>query len=188
MADGLLALRGADQPAGAAHRHLPLRPRRLRAAYRAVAGKTERLRPLGTALGDDADHLGDHVAGPAHPDRIPDPDVLALDLVLIVQRRVGDRGPADHHRVEPRDGGEGPGAAHLHVDADQTGQRLLGRILVRDGPAWRPRHLADHLPRPQVVQLEHDAVDVVAQRIAAAPHLGVVREAGVDAVEHPRMR
>ena len=150
--------------------------------------KLERLRLLGTALRDDPNHLRDHVAGPAHPHRIPDPHVLAVDLVLVVKGRVGDGHPADDDRLQPRYGGQRAGSAHLHVDVGHAGECLLGRKLVCDCPSRRPRHLSDGLACPHVVQLEHHTVDVVTDRVAASRDIAVVREAGIDAFEHPGVR
>ncbi len=61
--------------------------------------------------------------------------VLAADLVLVVQRRVGDGRAADEHRRQPRDRRDRAGAADLHVDARAPRRHLLRRKLVRDRPA-----------------------------------------------------
>jgi hypothetical protein len=54
---------------------------------------------------------------------------------LVVQRGVGDGHAADEHRRQLGHRRELAGAAHLHVDGLDRGQLLLGRVLVRHGPA-----------------------------------------------------
>ena len=83
----------------------------------------------------DAHDLGNHVAGAADDHRVADVHVLAPDLVLVVQRRVGDGHAADEHRLQPRDRRDRAGAPDLDVDAEELGRHLLGRKLVRDRPA-----------------------------------------------------
>ena len=82
------------------------------------------LRPL---VGDDADDLRDDVAGALHDHRVADAHVLARDLVLVVQRGVGDDDAADGDRLEPGDRRQRAGAADLDVDAVEDGRRLLRR-------------------------------------------------------------
>jgi len=44
---------------------------------------------------DHLHHLRNHVAGPLYDDRIPDPDVFTVNLVLIVQGGTGYRDASD---------------------------------------------------------------------------------------------
>ena len=60
--------------------------------------------------------LRDHVARPAHDDRIADAHVLARELVHVVQRGVADRHAADEHRLEPRHRRQRAGATDLELD------------------------------------------------------------------------
>ena len=84
------------------------------------------------------DDLGDHVAGLAQHHGVAGPDVLALDLVGVVQGRPLD-GRAGHlgrlHHPERRDPA---GAPDVDLDREQLGVDLLGRVLERDRPARRP--------------------------------------------------
>jgi hypothetical protein len=91
----LLALRGAEQAAGAAQHGAILAARDRRAAARALVGHVEPVGLVPRARSRDARDLGNHVARTAHDDRVALPDVLAADLVLVVQRGVHDRGAAD---------------------------------------------------------------------------------------------
>src|SRR5690606_27087725 len=75
------------------------------------------------ALGDrlpppvesDADDLRDDVARPLDHDAVPDPDVLAVELVLVVERRARNRDAADADRAQPRDGGDRARTADLEL-------------------------------------------------------------------------
>ena len=71
------------------------------------------LRPL---VEHDAHDLRDDVAGAPHDDRVADADVLAGDLVLVVQRGVGDHHAADRHRLELGGRRQRAGAADLDLD------------------------------------------------------------------------
>ena len=141
--------------------------------------------PLRPLVGDDADDLRNDVAGALHDDRVADAHVLALDLVLVVQRRVGDDDAADGHRLQPGDGRQRAGAPHLDVDAVEDGHRLLGGELVGDGPARRAGDEAQALLQVEAVHLVDDAVDVVGELGALLRQLLVVGEqlggAGADA-------
>ncbi len=75
----------------------------------------------------NAHDLRDHVARALDHDAVAYADVLAVDLVLVVERRVRDGDAADRHRLELRHGCERPGAADLDLDRAQDGGGLLGR-------------------------------------------------------------
>src|SRR5690554_5479160 len=89
-----------------------------------------------------ARYLGYDIAGAPHDDDVADAHVLALDLILVVQRSVGNGHTAHVHRFEPRHRCELAGAPHLHVDADEARHLLLRREFVGKGPAWRAGHEA----------------------------------------------
>jgi hypothetical protein len=132
-----------------------------RSANGALGGHLER--PVARALLLDARDFGNDVARAAHHHRVALPDVLAADLVLVVQRRVHDRGAAHEDRLQARDGRDGAGAAHLEFDVEQFGGRFLGGEFVRDGPARRARDEAQLLLVGVAVDLVDDAVDVVGK-------------------------
>ncbi len=99
MQQGLLALRGADQPARAPRDGLLGQPHYGRAAFGAYARHRERRRARRSLVQQDAHDFRDHVAGAADDDRVADVHVLAPHLVLVVQRGVGDGHAADEHWV-----------------------------------------------------------------------------------------
>jgi hypothetical protein len=120
MAQPFLHLRGADQPAGTAATASPSSRTALLPQIGQTSGKTYSRdvgRPL---LQHDADHLGDHVAGALDDDRVADADILAADLVFVVQGRVRHDDAADRDRRQPRDRRQRAGAADLDVDRLQA--------------------------------------------------------------------
>ncbi len=102
----------------------------------------------------------------------PIADVLAGDLVLVVQCGVGDDDAAHRHRLQPRHRRQGAGAANLNVDLLQHRRRLLGGELVRQAPARAARHEAQALLPVEPVHLVDDAVDVIAEVGALALRSG----------------
>src|SRR5712671_6861738 len=128
-------------------------------------------RPL---LEHHVDDLRNHVAGALDDDGVADPDVAALaqffamaadapDVILIVQRDVLHDDAADADRFELADRRERAGASDLDLDIPQHGHGALGRKLVRDRPARRPRHEAEPLLPVDAIDLVDDAVDVVVE-------------------------
>ena len=133
-------------------------------------------RPL---VDDHVEHLRDDVAGALDDDGVADADVAALaqllavaadalDVVLVVQRRVLHDDAADGDRLELGDRRQRAGAADLDLDVLEDGGGLLGRELVRDRPARRARDEAEPLLPVEAVDLVDDAVDVVVELGAAA--------------------
>ena len=194
MLEALHPLGRADQAAGAAAHHVLLAGARIDLAHRMAAADGTDLRkfvrpgigrPL---LRHDAEHLRDHVAGALDAHGVADPHVLAGDLILVVERRIGDDDAADRDRLQPRHGGQRTGAADLDVDAVQDGGRLLGRELVRRRPARAARDEAEPLLQVEPVDLVDDAVDVVAERGAAGLDVAVDREHFLDGMGELRQR
>ena len=79
-------------------------------------------RPLDGVRGG-REHLGDHVTGAQDDDLVAGADVLALDVLLVVQRGQLDRDPAHVHRLEHREGVQVAELADVPVDALQLGDR-----------------------------------------------------------------
>src|SRR3989454_746811 len=178
MQQGLLALRLAVQPAGAACCGLARHPHHRRGAHRAFLGHREALRRPARALALHADDFRNDIAGAAHDDRVADPDILAPELVLVVQGRVGDGGAAHEHRLEARHRGQGPGAPHLHVDTENLRGLLLRRILVGQRKARRARHEAEPLLR---IEPAHRAGGGVARvDVLLFSQLALARVEGVE--------
>ena len=190
-----LACAGQIEPAGAAPHHVGASGRLVglahgvAAAGRADLGHLVGLGALGPLLEHDAHHLRDHVAGAADDHRVADADVLARDLVLVVQRGVGHDHAADRHRLELGGRRERAGAADLDLDVEQPVVASCGRELVGDGPARRARDEAQPLLPVEPVDLVDDAVDVVAERRrACAADLAIEGQHLLDALAHAHQR
>jgi hypothetical protein len=108
-------LRAADESAGAAPVDFALLAHRVAAADGASLRELILSQPA-RLVGNDPDDLRDNIAGALDDNRIADADVLAFDLVFVVQGRIRDDDPADRHRLQPRNGRQLAGAAHLNAD------------------------------------------------------------------------
>ncbi len=115
---------------------------------------------------DDGDDLGDDVAAALDLDEVADADAEAGDLVGVVQGGAGDGGAADEDRHERGDGGDLAGAADLEVDAFEPGDAGARGELVGDGPARGLAGEAEAALLRGGVDLDDDAIDLVAERVA----------------------
>ena len=132
-------------------------------------GWLRRRRPV-AALGHvrrRREHLRDHVAGAQHDHLLAVADVLAREVLLVVERRQLDRHAADVDRLEHRvrvQIAELPG-----IPADLLERRDRGRR--RELPRDRPPRLASDHAEPalelDLVDLDDDAVDLELERSAA---------------------
>ncbi len=139
------------------------------------------LRVRRPALGHDPDDLRDDVAGALDDDGVADADILARDLVLVVQGGALHDDAADGDRLERRDRGQRALPADRDQDVAQHRLRLLGRKFVRERPARRAADHAEPLLQREIVDLVDDAVDVVGQRRAIGGDVAVVGQHLVDA-------
>jgi hypothetical protein len=55
---------------------------------------------------------------------------LAIELILIVKRGIGDGHPAHKYGLEPSDGRQRPGAPNLNLDGRDPGLLLVGREFI----------------------------------------------------------
>ena len=134
----------------------------------------------GPLLGERRHDLRYHVARPLDDDAVADPQVLAGDVVLVVERRELDGGAADHDRLELREGHQRPGAADVDLDRVERRGGRGRRELVGDRPPRRPAHRAQPRLHVGLVDLHDGAVDVeVDRRAPRLPGLAL----GLDLVE-----
>ena len=95
--------------------------------------------PLALATLDErGDHLGDHVAGPRHDDLVALANVLARQILLVVEGRRRDRDAADVDRLQHRERQQAAGPTdvpHDPVELRRRGDR-------RELPRHRPPRLA----------------------------------------------
>ena len=138
-----------------------------RAAGRALGGH----HPLRQAFGTQAEHrtddLGDHVARLAQDHCVAGSHVLALDLVGVVQRGHLDGGPGHERRLHPAERGHPAGATGVDLDGEELGVDLLGWVLEGDRPPRRPTCRAEPALQRDLVDLDHNTVDVVRDDVVA---------------------
>ncbi len=139
----------------------------------AVGGKGVGLGAFGALVQHHLDDLRDHVAGALQDHGVAHADVLARDLIGIVQGGVLDHHPAHGHRAQARHRRDRPGAADLDVDGVQHGAGPLGRELAGDGPARRAGDEAEPLLPVQPVDLVDHPVDIEGQLGAFGFHAGI---------------
>ena len=178
---GLEPARGTRAVRAAVHR-LALGLDDVCPAKRALLRHLERLR-AGLVLAGGTDDLRDHVAGALDDHAVALADVLAVDVVLVVERRPRDGDAADLHGLEHRPGVERARAAD--ADRDLVQRRLGGhrRPLERARPA-RPRvERAEHRLLLERVDLDHDPVDLVVELRAPALPVGTALRHLLDRLE-----
>src|SRR3989338_7082848 len=103
-----------------------------------------------------------------------------VDLVLIVERGMGDGGADELDRIEDRDRSQDARTTHRDDDVANDGGPLLCRELPRED---RARRLADHAEgREQlvVVHVHHEPVNPVIKFLAAVVQ---AREDGLDLIQ-----
>ncbi len=117
----------------------------------------------GTFTQFDTNDLRDDIAGALDAHHVADMDILARDLVGIVQGDIGHHHATDIDRLQPRHWRKRSHAADLNINGGQTRQGLLSRKLVGNGPARRARHEAQPaLPVKSVDLIDH-AIDIIAE-------------------------
>ncbi len=142
-----------------------------------------------SALAHDFHDLGNHVSGALDEDRVADAHVEAVDLVLVVQRRVLDGDAADSHGLEHRDRRQRSRASDGGRDVENARGLLARRELERDRPARGTIQCSKPLLQREVVDLHDAAVDLVGQGVARAlePLVEVERASDADARDAPRV-
>ena len=154
-------------------------------AYRAMTRHPE-LRRARMALLRDMDDIRDHVAGALEQHRVALADVLAANLVEIVERRVGNRHAGERDRLELRDRRQRADSAHRHDDLFDPRFGLLGLELVRDRPSRRSRNLAELLLERERVDLGDHAVGLVVELMAPLGHFVPELQHALHAGAHSR--
>ena len=119
---------------------------------------------------------------------VADPDVLAADLVEVVEGGPGDGRAGDLGRREVRHRRERPGPPDVRHDVLDHRLDLLRRELVGDRPAGRPADDAEPGLLVEPVDLDDDAVGLVRQGVARLAPALQKRERAVDVEAGPPVR
>ena len=136
------------------------------AAVRTRGRKLPRRLSTTTRFAHRAHDFGNHVAGLVHDHEVPGAHVLHLHLVLVVQRRHRDRRTGDDDRLENGEGRHPTSAPDRDFNIEQTRRSLLGGKLPRDRPPRRAARESQPQSLGQVVDLHHDAIDLIAKFVA----------------------
>jgi len=171
--DALLDLGQAGEVDAAPGRFI-FRAHRPAAADRTVLGHEEGAFAAGAAGIDHLDDLRDDIPGALNDDPVADADILAFDLILVVQGGAADGDAADLDRLHDRHRGEGAGAADLDLNIKNLRHLLAGRKLEGDRPARAPASGAKLFLVRYAVDLDDDAVDFVGELLAPFRHGAVV--------------
>ena len=167
-----------------------------RAAFRQPESGMLRLLPFAqqihvahrAAFQHHAHHFGNHIARAAHHHGIALANIFARHFVLVMQRGVGYGYTAHKHGFQPRHGRDRPRASHLHINRFNRGQGFFGGEFVRNRPARRTRHKAQHLLLPQIVHFHHHAVNFIRQAGALLRHGFVKIQHFADMGAHTNLR
>ena len=176
-ADLHLARRGAELVGG-----LFAVAGRIEAEFLEAGFEVERSGFGGAFLQHDPEDLRDDLAGLLDADGIAFADVLAGDLVGVVQRRAGDRRTGEQDGVEFGDGRDGAGAADLHADLAEDGLGLVRRELERHGPVRELARRAGAALVFETIDLHHGAVGREGEVAAEDVELLDGFPGGVDAL------
>src|SRR5262249_51437925 len=161
---------------------LALRLDDLSAAERAMRRHPELLRPFAMRPGRP-DDLRDDVARALDDDVVALADCLAVDVLLVVQRRAGDGDAADLHRFHDRPRMGRARAAAGEAARGRPRPRRHRRPLVRARPARPLVEDAEPALLVERVDLDHDAVDLVVELEPALLPLDTCRRDFVDRLE-----
>ena len=184
MEHRLHQLRGTAEFAGATPDRGTLLAHKLRATHRATCRHHPRQRLRGPLFQHHLHYFRDHVTGTAHDHGVTVAHVQACDVVGVVQGGTGDGDAAHMHRLHQRPRRDRTGATDVDLDRFHHRGLLLGRELVRDGPARRPRDEAHLALAGVVVQLVDHAIDIERQAVACFADAPVVSQQSVDPVRH----
>src|SRR5215212_9360357 len=136
------------------------------AAERTLLRHLEGLRAR-LVLAGGTDDLRDHVARTLNDDDVAFADLLAVDVLFVVQRRARNRHSADLDRLQQRPRIQRPGAPDANQNLIQARVRGHRRPLVRARPAWTFVQRAETALLLERVDLDDDAVDLVVELDAA---------------------
>jgi hypothetical protein len=132
------------------------------AAERALLRHPEALRAL-PVRACRADDLRDDITRPLNDDVVPLADLLAVDVLLVVESRARNRDASNLHRLEHRPRVERPGASDPDEDLVEPGHCCHRRPLVGARPAGPLVERAETFLLREGVDLDDEPVDLVVE-------------------------
>ena len=123
--------------------------------------------PALAALDQRRDHLGDHVAGARDHDLVALADVLAGQVLLVVEGGLADGDTTDPDRLELGERDQVADPADVPDHLAQRRRRRHRRELPGDREAGLAANDAELAPERPFVDLDDDAVDLVVEPLAA---------------------
>ena len=139
-----------------------------RAAVRAGFGEDGRNGPFRPFALLHAGDLGDDFPAFLHIHPVSLVQVQGADLVFVDQGGAPDHGAAQEHGFQIGYGGDGAGAAHLVVYAEDGGAGLFGLEFIRHGPAGALGGVAQQGLEFQLVDFDDNPVRGVGEFLACA--------------------
>ena len=129
-------------------------------------------------------HLRDDVASAADDDAVAHPHTFATQLEDVVQAGVAHRGAGHEYRRQLGHRGELACAPDLGLNAQQSRELLLRRVLVRHRPSWLAGHETQALLKREVVDFVNHSVNVKEQGIAPQTHACMKRYQTIGALRY----
>ncbi|RMT83810.1 hypothetical protein ALP40_05455 [Pseudomonas viridiflava] len=152
------------------------------AAHRTGLRDLDRPGVLRTTLHDHLHHLRNDITGTANDHGVTDHQAQPCHLVHVVQRCIGNHHPRNLDGFQAGNGGDRAGAAHLEFDVQQLGQLFHCGKFMRNRPARLPGAKTQLALISELVDLEHHAINFVAQRQASLADVVVIRQTLFDAI------
>ena len=118
-------------------------------------------------------NLRDNIACPLQHDRVAYAHILALNLILIVQRRIRDNHAANRDRFQPRNRRERSGAANLNINRLKQCCCFFSGKFMGNGPTRRAADKAEAVLPVKPVNLVDDPVNIIAQARALAFNISI---------------
>ncbi len=120
----------------------------------------------GPEAGYRSDHLGNDIACPTYDHRVADADVLAVNLVLVVQCGHANVCTADEDRFEDGERGGCSGPTDIDLDGTQRRGLFFRWELVGNSPAGRLGGVAKQGLTGEAVQFHHHTIGLIALAMA----------------------
>ena len=112
------------------------------------------------ALGQRTQHLRNHIARPAYDHPVTGTQILAPDLVFVMQGGIADRCSPDKYGLQTRDRRQRAGTPDLYFNGEQASQCFFGGELVRNRVARRTSDKTGFGLQRAIVELVDNAIDI----------------------------